>query len=64
MGGVPNRRPVRQQRDVLMTNPDFEIPGVGSGRGGYQGGRGGGRMQGPMPGPGVLPGGRYPGGEI
>ena len=44
MGGVPNRRPVQQQRDVLMTNPDFEIPGVGAGRGGFQGGRGGGRM--------------------
>ena len=27
MGGVPNRRPVQQQRDMLLTNPDFELPG-------------------------------------
>ena len=59
MGGVPNRRPVQQQRDMLLTNPDFELPGAGrGGRGGFQGGRGG-RM--PGQGPGVMPSGRYPG---
>ena len=47
LGGVPNRRPMPQQRDVLLAgNPDFEIPGVsGIGRGGRGGmamGRGGG----------------------
>ena len=59
MGGVPNRRPVPQQQDMLLTNPDFELPGAGrGGRGGHQGARGG-RMPGPMPG--AVPGGRYPG---
>ncbi|MCJ1354932.1 MAG: regulator of ime2 [Icmadophila ericetorum] len=38
--GVPNRRPVQQQRDVLLQgNPDFELPGVGAGaRGPRRGG--------------------------
>ena len=59
MGGVPNRRPV-QQPDVLMSNPDFELPGGGrGGRGGFRGGRGG-RIPGQIPG--MTPaGGRYPG---
>lgn len=53
MGGVPNRRPMQQapppQRDVLTSNPDFEIPG------GTRGGVGG------RPGrSGSSPGQRYP----
>lgn len=36
MSGVPNRRPVQQQRDMLLANPDFELPSGGrGGRGGY-----------------------------
>ena len=59
MGGVPNRRPV-QPPDVLMGNPDFELPGGGKGgRGGFRGGRGG-RIPGQIPG--MMPAsGRYPG---
>ncbi|KAI4095868.1 MAG: hypothetical protein L6R37_007020 [Teloschistes peruensis] len=64
MGGVPNRRPVGpSQRDVLNSNPDFELPS--------QGGRaGGGRLRAASRGhrePGMIPGmepgggGRYPG---
>ncbi|KAL8714125.1 MAG: hypothetical protein Q9220_001853 [cf. Caloplaca sp. 1 TL-2023] len=66
MGGVPNRKPLRQQqnpRDVLLnSNPDFELP--------IQGGRtGGGRLRAASRGhrePGMIPGmepgvGRYPG---
>ncbi|KAL8766320.1 MAG: hypothetical protein Q9203_006503 [Teloschistes exilis] len=64
MGGVPNRRPVGpSQRDVLNSNPDFELP--------IQGGRaGGGRLRAASRGhrePGMIPGmeagggGRYPG---
>lgn len=40
-GGVPPRRPVQQQPDVLLdSNPDFQLPGMrgaaaGRGRGGY-----------------------------
>jgi len=56
IGGVPNRRPA-QQPDVLMGNPDFELPG--SGGGGYRGGRGG-KIPGQIPG--MMPAsGRYPG---
>lgn len=56
IGGVPNRRPA-QQPDVLMGNPDFELPG--SGGGGYRGGRGG-KVPGQIPG--MMPAsGRYPG---
>ena len=57
MGGVPNRRPVQQQqqRDMLLTNPDFELPG-----GVRQGGRG--RM--PAPNMGTMPSGRYPEAEM
>ncbi|KAI4165251.1 MAG: hypothetical protein LQ342_001119 [Letrouitia transgressa] len=34
MGGIPNRRPVVQQRDLLLSsNPDFELPIQGPGRG-------------------------------
>ncbi len=55
-GGIPNRRPV-QQPDVLMGNPDFELPG--SARGGFRGGSGG-RVPGQIPD--MMPaGGRYPG---
>ena len=59
MGGVPNRRPV-QPPDVLMGNPDFELPGGARGaRDGFHGGRGD-RIPGQIPG--LLPaGGRYPG---
>ncbi len=67
MGGLPNRKPVRQQhnqRDVLLNqNPDFELP--------IQGGRSpGGRLRSTSRGqrePGMIPpmepvaGGRYPG---
>ncbi|KAL8832734.1 MAG: hypothetical protein Q9191_000071 [Dirinaria sp. TL-2023a] len=50
MGGVPNRRPAQQQRDVLLANPDFELPSGGrGGRGGFRGGRGG-RLPGQIPG--------------
>ncbi|MCJ1228162.1 hypothetical protein MMC12_004823 [Toensbergia leucococca] len=63
MGGVPNRRPVQQQRDVLSQNPDFEIPGLGRGSGrGARGGRIPGMIQGMGGGP---PGGsRYPGADM
>lgn len=50
MGGVPNRRPAQQQRDVLLENPDFELPSGGrGGRGGFRGGRDG-RQPGQIPG--------------
>lgn len=64
MGGVPDRRPV--QRDILQTNPDFELPAtVRGGRMlGTRGGRGGGRAPGMIPGLGPGGGGRYPGGEV
>lgn len=59
MGGVPNRRPLQQppqQRDVLNTNPDFEIPGGRPGRSGSS----------PTVAPGGMPGGggRYPTNDI
>lgn len=51
------RRPVNQappQRDVLNSNPDFQLPGGGrGGRGGGRGGRGG-----------MIPGSAYPGGAL
>lgn len=64
MGGMLDRRPV--QRDVLQTNPDFELPaGVRGARMlGSRGGRGGGRAPGMIPGMGPGVGGRYPGGEV
>ena len=58
-GIVPNRRPVQQQRDVLLSgNPDFELPagpgggfaGRGGGGGGVRGGAGGGLRRGGFPG--------------
>lgn len=53
------RRPVnqpQQQRDMLLnTNPDFQLPGGGRGRGGARGGRGGG---------GMIPNSAYPGGAM
>ena len=49
VGGVPNRRPMPQQRDVLLAgNPDFELPGMsGAGRGGIGMGMGRGAYGGP-----------------
>ncbi|MCJ1462096.1 regulator of ime2 [Pseudocyphellaria aurata] len=63
MGGAPDRRPV--QRDILQTNPDFELPTAPRG-GRMLGGRGGrgGRAPGMIPGLGPGGGGRYPGGEV
>jgi len=56
IGGVPNRRPV-QPPDVLMGNPDFELPG--GARGEFRGVRGG-KVPGQLPD--MMPvGGRYPG---
>lgn len=51
---VPNRRPVAAQRNdlLLSSNPDFQLQGVPTGRGG----RGGGRA----PGTGMTTGGPYP----
>ncbi|KAI4143834.1 MAG: hypothetical protein L6R39_004428 [Caloplaca ligustica] len=70
MGGVPNRKPIGEQRDVLLaTNPDFELPIQGS-RPGTAGGGGrpraasrGQRQPGMIPGMGEGPGGRYPAGN-
>jgi len=68
MGGVPNRRPMQQQpqqRDVLNSNPDFELPG--STRGGNRGRAGSSPGQVPgMGGMGGMPsgGGRYPTGDM
>lgn len=64
MGGVPDRRPM--QRDILQTNPDFELPTAmrGGRMMGGRGGRGGGRVPGMIPGLGPGGGGRYPGGEV
>ena len=58
MGGVPNRRPVQQQpppqrRDVLTSNPDFEIPGATRGGSGGRPGRSG-----------SSPGQRYPANDM
>lgn len=68
-GGVPNRKPIGQQRDVLLTsNPDFELPI----QGGRPGAAGGGRPRASSRGqrqPGMIPGmepghgGRYPAGN-
>lgn len=65
MGGVPNRKPMGQQRDVLLaSNPDFKLPIQGS-----QPGTAGGRPRAASRGqwqPGMIPGmesghgGRYP----
>ena len=62
--GMPMRKPVNRERDVILgNNPDFEIPSAS--RGGRPGGRGG-RMPGQIPpGLGGLGGqGRYPTGNI
>ena len=50
------RRPINQappQRDVLNSNPDFQLPGGRGGRGGPRGGRGG-----------MIPSSAYPGGAL
>lgn len=48
---VPSRRPVQQQRDMLLDNPDFQIPGSRPGGG-------------PRGGPGMASGGAYPTGPL
>ncbi|KAI4171713.1 MAG: hypothetical protein LQ348_006890 [Seirophora lacunosa] len=68
MGGVPNRKPMGPQRDVVLaSNPDFELPLQGS-RPGTAGGRPraasrGQRQPGMIPGMEPGHGGRYPGGN-
>ncbi|KAI4192142.1 MAG: hypothetical protein LQ346_004459 [Caloplaca aetnensis] len=67
-GGVPNRKPIGQQRDALLSsNPDFELP-IQGGRPGAPGGRPRASSRGQrQPGmiPGIEPGhgGRYPTGN-
>ncbi|KAF4124627.1 SUR7/PalI family [Geosmithia morbida] len=59
-GGIPPRRPVpaqQQRQDMLLDNPDFQLPG---GAGASKPGTGGGRM----PPAGTVPGSAYPGGGI
>ncbi|KAL8763826.1 MAG: hypothetical protein Q9184_000422 [Pyrenodesmia sp. 2 TL-2023] len=65
MGGVPNRKPIGQQRDALLSsNPDFELP-IQGGRPGAPGGRPRAASRGQRQ-PGMIPGmepehdGRYP----
>jgi len=63
------RRPLNnqppQQRDVLNSNPDFQLqlPG-GGGRGGRGGFRGGGGRGGGGGGGGMIPSSAYPGGAL
>ena len=45
--GPSSRRPAQQRQDMLLDNPDFQVPG----------GRAGGGQRG---GPGMIPGSAYP----
>lgn len=47
--GPQGRRPAQQRQDMLLDNPDFQVPGARPG-GGQRGG------------PGMVPGSAYPGG--
>jgi hypothetical protein len=51
----PPRRPVQQRQDMILDNPDFQVPG------GRTGGRPGG---GARAGPGMVPGSAYPTGPL
>lgn len=48
----PPRRPVQQRQDMILDNPDFQVPGRRPGGGGPRGG------------PGMVPGSAYPTGAL